>query len=158
MHYFFKIIIIKKKIRPSVARPGKPGLAYNPIKQQPACGPARLDPITRAYILFKFNGWTTRASRKKKGRITCISRRRVICSSQNNGKKKKNRVFCFLLKNSFSTYFWLKAPRKHPRDHIKSIYGYGKKIKNHPKIEPFDIKKIILVAGFLTNGYFPSPS
>ena len=73
-------------------------------------------------------------------------------------KKKKNRVFCFLLKNSFSTYFWLKAPRKHPRDHIKSIYGYGKKIKNHPKIEPFDIKKIILVAGFLTNGYFPSPS
>jgi len=72
--------------------------------------------------------------------------------------KKKNRVFCFLLKNSFSTYFWLKAPRKHSRDHIKSIHGYGKKIKNHPKIEPFDIKKIILVAGFLTNGYFPSPS
>ena len=93
MHYFFKIIIIKKKIRPSVARPGKPGLAYNPIKQQPACGPARLDPITRAYILFKFNGWTTRASRKKKDASPALVDDALSVHPKTMAKKKQGLLF-----------------------------------------------------------------
>jgi hypothetical protein len=49
MHYFLKK---QKKIRPDTVRPGKP----SPIKQRPACGPARLGLSVGLYLLKIFNG------------------------------------------------------------------------------------------------------
>ena len=156
MHYFFKIIIIKKKsdqvLLGLVSQAQRITQLSNSLRVGLQGQTQSRGPI---FFLSLMGGRHVHQEKKRKRRLHQQMTRYLFIPKQ---WQKKNRVFCFLLKNSFSTYFWLKAPRKHSRDHIKSIHGYGKKIKNHPKIEPFDIKKIILVAGFLTNGYFPSPS
>ena len=124
MHYiFFKIkIYIYKKIMPGIAEPGKSSLEPSPIRQRPACGPIYFLNFT-AYFFKKFNGLDDASS------IPCIRKKNLTChlyqqttrclfileSSYYGGRK--NKVICFLFKNSFLTYF----PSKHLRNTLETL-------------------------------------
>ena len=127
-------MVVQSRVMPGNVEPGKSSLESSPIRQWPACGPIYFLNFT-AYFFKKINGADDASSTPciRKKDLTChlyqqTTRCLFILESSYYGGQK-NRVLCFLFKNSFLTHFPLKTLKKHPRDLVKFIHSHEKRKK-----------------------------